>query len=380
MTTAAPGHRIASTAGVAVPGRRRAAAERNGPLVKGKPWSMLSRRQLLLSAAQLSLVSAGSWACKGSSSAREVVVYTSVDQVFSEPVLRAFEQASGIEVRGVYDTEETKSTGVLNRLIAEADNPQADVFWSGDPVRPFQLVRRGLVEPYLSPAAQGLPATARAADGTWTGFAARARILLINTSRVLPADTPRSIRDLGNPRWQGQAAMANPLFGTTTMHVAALFAHWGETKTRAFLNELKGNGVRIASSNGEVKRLVVSGEVAFGLTDTDDANAALREGAPVEVVYPDQDDLGALVMPTSVILIRRAPRAEAARRLIDYLLSAEVEASMAESAAHMPLREGVTTPKNVRSAAGLRAMQVDYGQVSEQIEAQQGWLRQWVGL
>jgi iron(III) transport system substrate-binding protein len=348
--------------------------------MKARASSTVSRRQLLSSLAQLSLVSAALVACKGGSKTNQVVVYTSVDQVFSEPVFRAFEQASGLEVRGVYDTEETKSTGVLNRLIAEAGNPQADVFWSGDPVRPFQLVRRGLVEPYLSPAAQGLPATARAADGTWTGFAARARILLINTSRVSPADTPRSIRDLGHPRWQGQAAMANPLFGTTTMHVAALFALWGETKTRAFLNELKGNGVRIASSNGEVKRLVVSGEVAFGLTDTDDANEALRERAAVEIVYPDQDELGTLVMPTSVVLIRRAPRPEAGRRLIDYLLGAEVEKRMAESAAHMPLREGVTTPNNVRSAAGLRAMQVDYGLVAGQIEAQQGWLRQWVGL
>ena len=85
----------------------------------------------------------------------EVVVYTSVDQVFSEPVFRTFERETGIKVNAVFDTEETKSTGVLNRLIAEADHPQADVFWSGDPVRPFLLVKRGIAEPYLSPAASG---------------------------------------------------------------------------------------------------------------------------------------------------------------------------------------------------------------------------------
>ena len=71
--------------------------------------------------------------CTGKSD--EVVVYTSVDQVFSEPVLKDFEKETGIKVKAVYDTEETKSTGVLNRLIAEKDNPQCDVFWSGDPVR-----------------------------------------------------------------------------------------------------------------------------------------------------------------------------------------------------------------------------------------------------
>jgi iron(III) transport system substrate-binding protein len=335
----------------------------------------MRRRSVLLLPLALAALLAS---CK--SKGNEVVVYTSVDQVFSEPVFRAFERETGIKVRAVFDTEETKSTGVLNRLIAEAQNPQADVFWSGDPVRPFQLVKRGLVEPYISPQAAGLPVSTRAADGTWTGFAARARILLVNKSRVSAGEMPRSVRDLANPRWRGQTAIANPLFGTTTMHVGALFSLWGEERTRAFLGELKTNGVRIASSNGEVKRLVISGEVAFGLADTDDGNEALREGANVHVVYPDQDELGTLVMPTTVVLLRRAPHADAGRRLIDYLLSAEVERQMAESAAHMPLREGVATPANVRSAAGMRTMQVDYGRVSEQIEAQQGWLRQWVGL
>src|SRR4030042_4663012 len=103
-------------------------------------------------------------------------------------------------VRAVFDTEETKSTGVLNRLVAEAGTPQADVFWSGDPVRPFLLVKRNLVEPYLSPQASGLPAGLRAKDGAWTGGAARARVLLVNRGLVPTGDQPRSIRDLADPR------------------------------------------------------------------------------------------------------------------------------------------------------------------------------------
>lgn len=201
--------------------------------------------------------------------AREVVVYTSVDRPFSEPIFREFEKRSGMKVLAVFDTEETKSTGVVNRLIAEAQQPQADVFWSGDPVRPFLLVKRGIVQPYESPAAAAVPAQFKAADGSWTGSAARARILLVNKQKVPPAEMPKSIRDLVAPRWKRQTAIANPLFGTTAMHVAALFALWGEDKGRAFLDELKTNETRIASSNGEVKRLVVAGEVAFGLCDTD---------------------------------------------------------------------------------------------------------------
>jgi iron(III) transport system substrate-binding protein len=333
----------------------------------------MSGTRLLAGLALLALAS-----CRPS--AREVVVYTSVDQVFSEPVFRAFERESGIRVRAVFDTEETKSTGVLNRLIAEAASPQADVFWSGDPVRQMALIKRGLVEAYVSPLAQGLPDGLRAIDGTWTGVAARARILLVNRERVGTEPPPRSVSDLADPRWKSRAAIANPLFGTTTIHVAALFTAWGEDRARSFLDALKANGVRVASSNGEVKRLVAAGEVAFGLTDTDDANEAVKEGAPVDVVYPDAGSLGTLVMPTAVVLLRGGPHPDAGRSLIDALLSADTERRMAESAAHMPLRPGVPAPSQVRSIGQIKAMAVDYARVAEEMEKIQPWLREWAGL
>jgi iron(III) transport system substrate-binding protein len=310
----------------------------------------------------------------------EVVVYTSVDQVFSEPVFQSFEEETGIQVRAVFDTEETKSTGVLNRLIAEANNPQADIFWSGDPVRPFLLIERGLVERYVSPQAQDIPPDFKSADGSWTGFAARARVLLVNRERLGEGPAPRSVRDLADPQWRGEAAIANPIFGTTTMHVAAWFSAWGEQEEKTFLGALKDNQVRIASSNGEVKRLVASGEVTFGLTDTDDAFVAIQSGAPVDIIYPDQDGMGTLVMPTVVVRISGGPNPETARQLIDYLLSPKVEAMLAESAAHIPLHSGVDRPELVEAAGELNAMEIDYADVAERMESIQPWLRRWSGL
>ncbi len=309
----------------------------------------------------------------------EVVVYTSVDQAVAEPILDGFEKESGVRVRAVFDTEETKSTGVLNRLIAEGSHPQADVFWSGDPVRPFLLMSRGFVTPYRSPNAEDILPIFKAPNDEWTGFAARARVLIVNKN-LIPTDPPKSIRDLGDARWKDKAAIANPLFGTTTMHVGALFAAWGDEKAQAFLKALKANGVRVASSNGEVKRLVSGGEVAFGLADTDDADEALKEGAPVSIVYPDQDDLGTLLMPTTVLMMKGDPHPEPGKKLIDYLLTREVERRLAEAAAHLPLRGGIPTPPNVRTAASFRFMQVDYAKVAAELERIQPFLREWVGL
>jgi iron(III) transport system substrate-binding protein len=323
----------------------------------------------------LALMSCG----KDAQNASEVVVYSSVDRVFAEPVLKKFEAESKIRVRAVFDTEETKSTGVLNRLIAEANQPRADVFWSGDPMRPLQLIRRGLVQSYSPKSAASLPGHARDRVGNWTGVSARARVLLVNTEQIT-ADAPRSIRDLADPRWKNRAAIANPLFGTTTMHVAALFSAWGEDEAMRFLNAMKENGVRIAASNREVKRLVSAGEVAWGVTDTDDANEAAASGAPVRIVFPDQDQLGTLVMPTSVVVIRGSKHIDAAHKLVDYLVSAETEQYLAEHGAHLPLQPGVSPPVALNVPADLRAMNVDYDVLADTIERIQPWLREWAGL
>lgn len=337
---------------------------------------MIRRRPFRLLVLALAAAS-GALACR--SRAREVVVYLSIDQVFTEPILRDFERQSGVKVRAVFDTEETKSTGVLNRIVAEAARPQADVFWSGDPVRPVLLVRRGLVRPYASPNAAAVPPAFKAADGSWTGGAARARLFLVNKNRVKPGELPRSVRDLADPRWKGQTAIANPLFGTTTMHVAALADAWGDDGLEAFLRQVKANGCRIASSNGEVRRLVASGEVAFGLADTDDAAEALKDGAPIEVVYPDQDGMGTLLMPTAVVPLA-GPHPEEAHRLVDFLLSAQAEQRLVDAASHVPLRPDVNPPPGGKRASEVKTMQVDYSRIADTMERLQPWLRGWAGL
>ena len=312
--------------------------------------------------------------------AEQVVVYTSEDQVFSEPILKAFEAKTGITVKAVYDTEETKSTGVVNRLMAERANPQADVFWSNDPVRPIVLHRKGVLTPYRSPNRERIPPQYRDAEGYWTGFSARARVIVYHQQLVKSGDAPHSVLDLTAPAWKGQAAFANPLFGTSTIHAAALFTIWGEGRAKAFLEQMKQNGLRIATSNGEVRDLVAAGEVAWGFTDTDDAHVAVTEHKPVAVVYPDQDGLGTLIMPNMVAMLKGGPHPGPAKQLIDYLLSAEVEEKLAVSpAAQMPLGPGVKTPEWVPTLDSLKGMDVDYTKIAETLEQIQPFLSTWVG-
>jgi iron(III) transport system substrate-binding protein len=307
----------------------------------------------------------------------EVVVYTSVDQIFSEPVLKEFEKETGITVKAVFDTEETKSTGVLNRLIAEKGNPQCDVFWSGDPVRTIVLKNKGITIPYQSPAAFDIAPVFKDPENYWTGFSARARVLIYNKELLEQQDVPQSIFDLTNEKYKGRVAIANPLFGTTTFHRAALFSVLGDEKARQFMSELKKNEVIIATSNGDVKKRVMMGEAACGLTDTDDAFEAMKESGNVGIVFLDQQGIGSLIMPNTVCLIKNSPHSKNGKILIDYLLSKETEARLAKSCAQMPLHKGVETPENIPSLDNIRPMKIDYDKTSQKLEDIQNYLKEW---
>ncbi|MCF6157829.1 MAG: extracellular solute-binding protein [wastewater metagenome] len=310
----------------------------------------------------------------------QVVVYTSEDKAFSEPILQKFEKTSGIKVLAIYDTEETKSTGLMNRLIVEKKNPQADVFWSGDPIRPVLLEMKGITAPYISESASDIPEIYKDDEGYWTGFSAQARIILYNTNLVGMDEKPLSIFDLVKPKWKGQVAIANPLFGTTLAHIAALFITLGDEKAREYLNDLKANGVRIVSSNGEVKRLVTRGEVKVGLTDTDDANVAIQEGKPVKMVFPDQLGIGTFIMPNMVCLINNSLNPENGKKLIDYLLSRKVEKKLAWApSAQMPLRHDVKTPAHVVTINAINGMRLDYHKVAKKLDEISEFLKQWAG-
>ncbi|MHB8900487.1 MAG: extracellular solute-binding protein, partial [Thermoguttaceae bacterium] len=263
---------------------------------------------------------------------REVIVYTALDSVFSEPIFTEFEARTGITVLPKFDTESTKTVGLTEALLAERDRPTCDVFWNNEILHMLRLRSQGLLDVYRPPAAESYPAMYRSAGGYWHGFAVRARVLIVNTALVPEADRPTSIHDLADKKWRGRTAMAKPLFGTTATHAACLFAALGPDKAKDYFRSLKKNDVQILSGNKQVALSVAAGSAVFGLTDTDDAIIEVEKGRPVALVYPDQGPgtLGTLFIPNTVGIIRNGPNPENARRLVDYLLSPDVETRLAE--------------------------------------------------
>lgn len=300
---------------------------------------------------------------------REVVVYTSVDQIYAEPFLREFEQQTGIRVRPRFDIEASKTTGLVNSLIAEADRPRADVFWNGEIAQTLSLHERGVLAPYLSPNSADLPSHYRDPEGYWSAFGGRARVFIINTDLLRPEDYPTSLWDMLDDRYTADSiGVARPLFGTTATQAAALYAKLGAAPALDLFRGLQQRGVRFVDGNSVVRDMVQDGQLAFGLTDTDDALVALERGKPVTLVFPDQaeGDIGTLIIPNSVALVRGGPNPEAARVLIDYLLSAESERRLVEIGwCQVTLR-----PVGARSALDLdhlRSMDVSYAEIQSSL-------------
>ncbi|QDT01712.1 Fe(3+)-binding periplasmic protein precursor [Rubripirellula lacrimiformis] len=304
----------------------------------------------------------------------DVVVYSALDQEFATPILDAFERTTDHDtgVISKFDVESTKTVGLVNVLIAEQQSPVCDLFWNNEIMHTVRLQKRGLLEPHDWNVDAGYPRDMIASDGTWCGFAARARVLMVNTQVLTdPAMYPSTVADLADPKWAGNCAMARPLFGTTATHFAVLRELVGHDATIDQLRAIAGNA-KILSGNKQVALAVSSGTVAWGLTDTDDAIIEKDQGFPVAIVYPDQepDQLGTLRIPNTIAIMKNAPHPIAAGKLADYLMTAETEDRLAMGdSSQLPISRGSKFPPRVLPESPVRWMRAPFEQAADDWDA-----------
>jgi len=303
-----------------------------------------------------------------------VVVYVSQDQDYAEPLLKEFEKETGIKVQALYDTEATKSVGLVMRLIAEKDNPQADVFWNNEPLRTILLKEAGILQPYCSPNAKDIPDEFKDKDCYWSGFASRARVIIYDPNRI--STEPNSIFDFIDPRWKGKACISNPFVGSGASWSAGIFAVLGYDKAREFFIKMKENDVKVLESPSMVRDQVLAGECLFGSTDTDDAYDAIKEGKSIKIVFPDRGGIGTFFFPNTVAMIKGAKHPEEAKKLIDFLLSSKVEEALEKEAMQIPLKKSSKKLDFIPSIDKIDKFNVSYEQIFRVYNVTQNFLQQ----
>jgi iron(III) transport system substrate-binding protein len=299
---------------------------------------------------------------------RKVVLYCSVDQEVAEPIIAEFEKQSGIDVLPRFDTEASKTVGLVQRIRAEAASPIADVFWSSEIFHTIRLARESLLAPYHSDTTKDWPALYADPNNCWYGFALRARVIAYNTTRISASDAPKCLEDVLDSKWKGRLVMATPEFGTTGGDVASWFAHYDTAKATEILEGLKANEIRLVEGNSTAVRMVATGQADICFTDTDDVYAAQRNSWPVAMNYLDQGGDGALTIPNTAALIKGGSNPEEAEELMEFLLSEQLEKMLLSSDSHnCPIRPVLA--EQFERYIIPKPLGVDYGKIAGNLTA-----------
>ncbi len=253
-----------------------------------------------------------------------VVIYTSVDQVYSSKIFKDFENKTGIKVLAVYDTEASKAIGLEKRILIERDRPKADIFWNSEPMRTQNLANKGLFKSvnyidlskyksnnYYDPAHR------------WFGIGERSRVIIINKNLV--KQNSKRLDDILVPKYKRKIAISNPYIGTASTHFAALYCKYGKDKFEKLIKKLENLDIEFLSGNSVVKDAVADGKYYIGIVDSDDAKSAIRAGLPVRTIYYNQNSDGVFKIFGTVAILKKAPHSKEAKKFLLYLLSKNTE-------------------------------------------------------
>jgi iron(III) transport system substrate-binding protein len=300
-----------------------------------------------------------------------VVLYCAADREYAVPILDAYERgAKGTQVVRQFDVEASKTLGLVSRIEQESSAPKCDVFWNNEILHTLRLQQRGLLTTHRWPIPDDWPKNYRASDGAWVGFAARARVLLVNKERLPdPATWPQRVVELSDPRWNQKCSLAFPIYGTTATHMAVLATHPNSLGTdqawESWMDAVSENAIVLAG-NKQVALGVSAGDLDWGLTDTDDAIIEIESGKPVAMVFPDQGatQFGTLFIPNTLAIVKQSPHPIAAGSLADHLISEKVESRLTmSSSAHFPLWPTASQPSRIKTEA-TRWADVDFEKAS----------------
>ncbi len=286
--------------------------------------------------------------------AREIVLYTSVDEPVAKPVVEAFTKKTGVAVRIVTDTEATKSIGLAERLRAEREHPRCDVWWGNEPFHTVLLADEGMFEPYAPADSAAIREQFKDAKQRWTGCGIRARVIAL---AAIWSYMPQGIDELTKPVFKNKIVMGKPAIGTIGGHVAAIYVTRGREKADEFFRKLRENGVTLVGGNSMVVEQIKANNFAAGLTDNDDVASA--DPPLTSAILPDQKpgEAGTLAIPSTIALIKRDDIQVESKQLIDFLVSAETEKALIDAK---------FSGWSVRSKeTEFRAMKIDYAEVAK---------------
>jgi len=283
-----------------------------------------------------------------------LVLYSGRSEDLVEPVIKLFEQTTGVDVQVKYgSTPELALT-----LREEGERGQADVFWAQDAGALGAIARAGLFTQLPAGVADSLPASFRHSGGLWTAVSGRARTLAYS-SKLDASQLPASVFELTEPRFKGKVGWA-PANASFQSFVTALRRTQGEDKARAWLEAMKANGTHSLANNVAVLQAIARGEISYGLVNHYYLLNFKKSEARFEVAqtFFAAGDAGNLVNVAGVGILRTGRNAAAAESFVRFLLSPTAQQYFASEVSEYPVTNGVITNEHMLPLSDLTKIAV----------------------
>lgn len=280
----------------------------------------------------------------------QLTIYTSHKEEVYRPIIREFEERTGIWVNVVTGG----SNELLERIAQESDAPAADVMFGGG-VESLESYK-DFFEPYLCNDLWNIDGQYRQPEGCWTPFSSLCVVLIYNTKLVAPEQLT-SWADLARPEFQGRIAFADPgVSGSSfTALVTRIYAGGDDTKAtlEAFAQALDGHQL---DSSGAVLDAVANGTDLVGITLEETALKRIAAGEDIALVYPSD---GTSCVPDGSALIKGAPHSENAKLFLDFTVSYHVQQLLADSFCRRPVRTDVLPNQDLPALQDLSLVAYD---------------------
>ena len=308
----------------------------------------------------------------------DLVIYSGRSESLVDPILKKFEEESGLDVRIQYaDTSELTPT-----LLEEGENSPADVFFSQDAGALAALANEGLLGPVPSAALDLVDERFKDPDGRWVGVTGRARVIGYSTERVPEAELPQSVFDVTDPKWKGRVGFP-PTNASFVAFVSALIESVGRDRTKAFLEGLEANGAKRYDNNVLALKAVSAGEVDLALVNHYYLYANFKDDPDAKLAnhYPGQGEggEGTFVNVAGVGIMKSTKHKAAAEKLVAFLLDNEAQEYFRNETSEYPLRNGIEPIAELPPLDSLKTIDVPLSSLGRDLKASTELLKE-VGL
>lgn len=303
-------------------------------------------------------------------SSKPLVIYSGRSESLVGPMIKQFEDLSGIEVQVNYG-----STGPLAAtLLEEGSNTPADIYFAQDPGGLGAVIDMLDV---LSDDVTGLvPDWARSPENKWVGISGRARVLVYGTDSLTEDELPTSIAELTDPKWKGKLGWA-PSNSSFQAMITGMRQLWGEERTREWLEGIIDNDPRIYPNNTTQVAAARNGEIEIGMVNHYYLYRFLAEegdGFEARNWFTPEADPGSVVLVAGAGMLNASDNKEAAIRFLEFMLSEVGQQYFATQTHEYPLIEGVVPDRGLPPLDSITKPSVDLSTLGD-LENTQDLLR-----